>query len=104
MPEGPEVRRNTDYLNSVLQGTFIESLSILSGRYVRHGEFSGFDHMKIDNLFVENVSCKGKFIYFNFKGGASLWSTLGMSGIWQNKKSKHTRFVMTNNKGKSVFF
>jgi len=32
MPEGPEVKRNVDYLNSVLQGTRITEIVINSGR------------------------------------------------------------------------
>ena len=68
MPEGPEVKRNVDYLNSVLQGTRILDVQINSGRYVKHGPFKGHD--LLDNelfpLIVEEVCCKGKFIYFKF--------------------------------------
>ena len=104
MPEGPEVKRNVDYLNSVLQGTRILDVQINSGRYVKHGPFKGYD--LLDNelfpLIVEEVCCKGKFIYFKFNTGSSLWSTLGMSGMWQRKKNKHTRVTLTNHKGQSV--
>tara|TARA_A100001515_G_scaffold141794_2_gene139245 strand:+ start:1120 stop:1932 length:813 start_codon:yes stop_codon:yes gene_type:complete len=106
MPEGPEVRKNVDYLNSILQGTRILDVQINSGRYVKHGPFKGYD--LLDNelfpLIVEEVCCKGKFIYFKFNTGSSLWSTLGMSGMWQRKKNKHTRVTLTNHKGQSVHF
>ena len=104
MPEGPEVKRNVDYLNSVLQGTRILDVQINSGRYVKHGPFKGYDTINDDTLVVDEVCCKGKFIYFKFNSGASLWSTLGMSGMWQRKKSKHTRVTLTNHKGQNVYF
>ena len=104
MPEGPEVKRNVDYLNSILQGTRILDVQINSGRYVKHGPFKGYDAINDDTLVVDEVCCKGKFIYFKFNSGASLWSTLGMSGMWQRKKSKHTRVTLTNHKGQNVYF
>ncbi len=104
MPEGPEVRKNIDYLNSVLQGTRIVNLEINSGRYEKHGPFSGYESMLKDDLVVESVNCKGKFIYFDFNSRASLWSTLGMSGVWQGKASKHTRITLVNHKGQNVYF
>ena len=104
MPEGPEVKRNVDYLNSVLQGTRILDVQINSGRYVKHGPFKGYDVINDDMLVVDEVCCKGKFIYFKFNSGASLWSTLGMSGMWQRKKSKHTRVTLVNHKGQDVYF
>jgi len=104
MPEGPEVKRNVHYLNSVLQGTRITDLTINSGRYVKHGPFKGYDLIIQDDVIVEEVCCKGKFIYFKFTTGASLWSTLGMSGMWQRNNSKHTRVTLTNHKGQSVYF
>lgn len=104
MPEGPEVKKNTDYLNSTLQDTRIDSVSIVSGRYAKHGPFQGFEMMEEDDLFIKSVSCKGKFIYFNFSNGASLWSTLGMSGTWQKKSTKHTRITLINSKKDTVSF
>ena len=104
MPEGPEVKRNVHYLNSVLQGTRITDLTINSGRYVKHGPFKGYELIIQDDVIVEEVCCKGKFIYFKFTNSASLWSTLGMSGMWQQKNSKHTRVTLTNHEGQSVYF
>ena len=104
MPEGPEVRKNVDYLNSILQGTRITNVTINSGRYEKHGPFSGYEQLCKDDLVVESVNCKGKFIYFSFNSQSSLWSTLGMSGVWQEKPSKHTRITITNHKGQHVYF
>ena len=92
MPEGPEVKRNTDFLNRQLVGKMFESFSIISGRYEKHGPFKGYDEMSKRMLIVSDVACKGKFIYFKFQDGSSLWSTLGMSAAWQKKETKHSRF------------
>jgi len=94
MPEGPEVRKNTDFLNETLAGKTIISSKIISGRYTRHGAFKGYDLMSNKNLKITDVNCKGKFIYFNFYDGSSLWSTLGMTGVWQSKPTKHNRFLL----------
>ena len=104
MPEGPEVKRNTDILNRQLVGKMFESFSIISGRYEKHGPFKGYDEMSKRMLIVSDVACKGKFIYFKFQDGSSLWSTLGMSAAWQKKETKHSRFHIKTNYGNEVFF
>lgn len=104
MPEGPEVKRNTDFLNKQLTGKMLESFSIMSGRYEKHGPFKGYDEMSKRMLIVSEVCCKGKFIYFKFQDGSSLWSTLGMSAAWQKKETKHSRFNIKTNYGNEVFF
>ena len=105
MPEGPEVKRNTDFLNRQLAGKMIEEIKILSGRYTKaKGPFSGYDKMLERMLIVSEVLCKGKFIYFKFQDGTSLWSTLGMSAAWQKKETKHSRVYIKTNYGNEVFF
>ena len=66
MPEGPEVRKNVDFLNAACKGKKLISLEIHSGRYVKHGPFSGYESLVKSDLTINNVSCKGKFIYFEF--------------------------------------
>ena len=104
MPEGPEVKRNTDFLNRELSGKMFEHLQILSGRYKTHGPFSGYEKMIGKMLIVSEVCCKGKFIYFKFQDGSSLWSTLGMSASWQKKATKHSRVHIKTNYGNEVYF
>jgi formamidopyrimidine-DNA glycosylase len=104
MPEGPEVKLNTDFLSKQLVGKLISEIKILSGRYQRHGPFSGYDKMKSRFLIVSEVACKGKFIYFKFQDGSSLWSTLGMSAAWQKMHTKHSRVNIKTNYGNQVFF
>ena len=104
MPEGPEVKLNTDFLNKQLLGKLISEIKILSGRYVRHGPFAGYEKMKRRFLVVSEVACKGKFIYFKFQDGSSMWSTLGMSASWQKMSTKHSRLHIRTNYGNQVFF
>ena len=104
MPEGPEVRKNVDFLNAACKGKKLISLKIQSGRYVKHGPFSGYESLVKSDLKINNVSCKGKFIYFEFDNGSSLWSTLGMSGIWQTYPTQHTRVQLTVSGGTCVYF
>tara|TARA_A100001011_G_scaffold307808_1_gene323220 strand:- start:1974 stop:2780 length:807 start_codon:yes stop_codon:yes gene_type:complete len=104
MPEGPEVKRNTDFLNRQLSGKIIESCIIMSGRYEKHGPFIGHDEMSKRMLIVSEVCCKGKFIYFKFQDGSSLWSTLGMAASWQKKQTKHSRLHVKTGYGNEVFF
>jgi DNA-formamidopyrimidine glycosylase len=104
MPEGPEVKRNTDFLDKMLGGKLIEEISILSGRYEKHGPFKGYEDMIAYPRIVTEVCCKGKFIYFKFQDGTSLWSTLGMSASWQKQKTTHSRVQIKTNYGNTVFF
>jgi len=105
MPEGPEVKRNTDFLNRQLSGKQIEEIKILSGRYTKEkGPFVGYEKMLEKMLIISEVLCKGKFIYFKFQDGSSLWSTLGMSAAWQKKETKHSRVYIKTNYGNEVFF
>ena len=92
MPEGPEVKRNAVALSKMLSNQNITEATIVSGRYTRN-ELKGFDDFSADlPCRVIGVGCHGKFIYFMFNNGWNLWSTLGMTGVWSQKPSKHTRF------------
>ena len=106
MPEGPEVKRNVDYLNSVLQGTRILDVQINSGRYIKHGPFKGYDVISDEMLVVDEVCCKGKFIYWTMENGFIIFHTLGMSGTWriQNKSPKHGRLSFVREDGKPVSY
>ena len=69
MPEGPEVRTISSGVNRVLKssgGHNLVSMSVLSGRYTKHGDPKGWGEM-IESLNkgggkkVEEWKCKGKF-------------------------------------------
>lgn len=91
MPEGPEVKSTVDGLRHHLENREIHSFVPMSGRYSRK-DFSGFlDLVEELPLLITGVGCKGKFIYFLFADGSSLWNTLGMTGYWGQGAKKHSR-------------
>ena len=105
MPEGPEVRIVTDSLQKHLCGDEITSITYLSGRYVKHGPPAQHDLLeRALPMCVTGVDCKGKFIYINLEDDWSIWSTLGMSGSWSSKQTKHSRVQLHLKSGISVFF
>lgn len=93
MPEGPECHHITDCLQSLFADKQLNEIVILSGRYQRHGPFSGlteFNNLLPDNVVkVTSINCHGKFIYWKFNNDYSLWNTLGMSGQWTTTFDKH---------------
>ena len=91
MPEGPEVKLFVDKIKSLFENKTLLKIEVLSGRYLKK---------PIKNIFslqgknLSKVSCKGKFIWFEFED-LVVFNTLGMTGSWSRNKSKHTRIVMT---------
>ena len=90
MPEGPEVKTTVDFLKSY-EGKKLTKLTVLSGRYTK----KPIENMNNPNwklpLNLQNVDCKGKFIYFSFQEDVFFFNTLGMTGMWSNNPSKHSR-------------
>ncbi|KAH8049045.1 formamidopyrimidine-DNA glycosylase [Aureococcus anophagefferens] len=60
----------------------VAAVDVVSGRYAERPPEGLAELRDRLRLALERVRCKGKFIYFELAGGASLWSTLGMSGGW----------------------
>ena len=84
MPEGPEVANFVRSIASFLgEGERLLSVTPLSGRYTKK-PIEGLSATQLP-LVIETVSCKGKFIYWTFKGTETvIFNTLGMSGAWSN--------------------
>lgn len=103
MPEGPEVKLICDQLNQAIQNCEIISLNILGGRYARHGPPVQWSNLvECLPIKINNVKCKGKFIYFDLGEDTKkmyLTNTLGMSGSWKHEKTKHSHLEMITNKG-----
>ena len=92
MPEGPEVRRITDSLATAMKNRSINRSQIISGRYVNHGPPEGFnDFVKSLPLSINEINCKGKFIYIKLENDWTIWSTLGMAGSWSSSQKRHSR-------------
>jgi DNA-formamidopyrimidine glycosylase len=105
MPEGPEVRNYTDFLDDRLTGKKLSCVEIVSGRYKKHGPFSGYEKIPL-NVDIQDVECYGKLIYINFldEKRTCLMSTLGMSGAWQGKPTKHNRIILRLDDGSCVYY
>lgn len=107
MPEGPEVRKTTDFLSN-FAGKSFHSFAVMSGRYTKT---DGIPNTEIAGLpaKIEEVNCKGKFIYFSLKDEISnkkyyLFNTLGMTGMWSTEKTKHSRFVIFFDNGENLYY
>lgn len=84
MPEGPEVKYITNYLNVNLKNKILNEISINNGRYKKNGPPKGYNNfVKELPLKVKSINCYGKFIWWEFENSDfTLWNTLGMSGWW----------------------
>ncbi len=103
MPEGPEVKRNAVALSKFLSGAALKSVDVVSGRYTRKA-LPGLGYFRENTpCKILGVGCHGKFIYIMFNNGWNLWSTLGMTGVWSQKPSKHTRFKIDSSLGEIYY-
>lgn len=105
MPEGPETRITVDSLSKYVVGKSLTEIQVLSGRYTKHGDPEGMTQI-VSELpqMIQNVDCKGKFIYFTCNSNWSIWNTLGMSGNWSSTHKKHSRVKLAFDDGTCVFF
>lgn len=105
MPEGPEVKLLTYYLNDNFRNKILCLTEIISGKYLK----SNSSATKIDNIKsfnsllpskIINISCKGKFIYWTFDNGWFMFMTLGLSGriLCNEYKNNRIKFYLNNNK------
>ena len=106
MPEGPECHTISKRLGRILKDKKILSIEIHGGRYKKHGNPYGFDEFikNIKNCAVESVKVKGKLIYLCFSNDFVLLNTLGMSGSWRLKESKHCDVSIQYGTGEKIWF
>ena len=103
MPEGPEVKKLSQYLNKFLKKNKILNLKILKGRYGKKLP-SGYENfMKNLPYNIKSVLSKGKFIYFTLNKSCYIFNTLGMSGFWTTEKLKHSNLMFETEKGPLYF-
>ena len=100
MPEGPEVKLFVDKLNNIYKNKTIKSVKVDTGRYVKKpiNNLSTLNNLKI-NFF----NCKGKFIWMDL-GEVIVFNTLGMTGSWNSRKTKHTRISINFTEGNPLYF
>jgi DNA-formamidopyrimidine glycosylase len=93
IPEAPEVRTIVDELQKIIVGRDLARVQILGGRFTKTPP-RGWEDFKnalgIGPLKIEKVSCKGKFIFWEFEEDWSMWCSLAMTGQWTRSKEKHS--------------
>ena len=100
MPEGPEVKNLTLWLNKNFKYKKILNIKINSGKYKKKSKNLNtlILNKKLFPLTIEKIDCKGKFIYFLFsKIDIVLFITLGMSGWFQLEEEKHNHIEFNFN-------
>lgn len=96
MPEGPEVKLSADLIRPLVVGKRV--INAFSGKKSRYATsapdgFSSFlETISKEEVRVEEVEVKGKFMYWKFSNGWYLMNSFGMSGQWSPKEGKHPCF------------
>ena len=106
MPEGPEVRMTTDFL-SQFESKTMTNFTVLSGRYLKTGGIPDAKTCTTLPAKLEEANCKGKFIYLTFNHNNDkfyLFNTLGMTGMWSLKETKHSRLRIDFEDAKSLYY
>jgi DNA-formamidopyrimidine glycosylase len=102
MPEGPEVHIIGSQLNRILSGRQLKNITIHGGRYKTHGAPEGWplidQAVSSAKVIITSVRVKGKLIYWQLSNGWYLLNTLGMSGSWRQRQSKHCDVSFTYEK------
>lgn len=99
MPEGVEVTLFAKSLDQYLSGKSLVSLQILGGRYTKKDPENAPEFIQNLPLKINKVSNKGKFLWFEFENNMIMTSTLGMTGGWTKRHTKHAKikFELENN-------
>lgn len=103
MPEGPECHAIAQRLQSWLSGTVLSEIYIQGGRYTKKGP-AGLarleERLQQGGVTVDCVKAKGKLVYITMDGGRlAILSTMGLSGTWTRRRTKHCDIRLRTNKG-----
>lgn len=98
MPEGPEVKRIVERLNKGLAGKKLRAFNFENQSYcdkqVRDQISDLRQKLETEEMTIDSVNCKGKFIWFSLNDGEwEIWHTLGMSGTWRSYNPKKNVMV-----------
>jgi formamidopyrimidine-DNA glycosylase len=128
MPEGPEIRRITDELNTLVKGAQIVDIILLpphggkTNPYIVKSKPMYIDFREklaklyqvcLDtNVIVQSIKCKGKFIYWTLYRTDSnrvrfFCNNLGLAGNWRTTPGKHALLMINaiaNNKPITLYF
>jgi DNA-formamidopyrimidine glycosylase len=107
MPEGPEVKLTTEFLNKTLSNQIISKWIFVEGKY-KHNNPDGFEEFDKElPVLVEEVNCKGKFIYFkcfNEHKRFYILHSLRLTGNWRLNETKYSKWYIETNTDKKIWF
>lgn len=107
MAESAEVKLTTEYLKTSLENRVITDWVLCEGGQYADKNPKGFiEFVKHLPLIVENVDCKGKFIYFtmfNEKGYFYILHNLNMTGRWQEYEDRYCRWYIELDNNENVW-
>lgn len=98
MPEGPEIKLHRDQIEPFAVNQTIESITVQSGRYMRHPETWKLPNDILPTK-VSSIETHGKLMIWNLENNKHIFITAGMSGLWSIKEEKHNhiKFSFTDN-------
>jgi formamidopyrimidine-DNA glycosylase len=108
MPEGPEVRLSADLIRPLTLNKKIVDVSIGNKSRYKHENPEGYDDFQEtlihDDVKVDDISVRGKFMFWTFNTGWYLMNTFGMSGQWSPIEGKHPCLFVDFEDGTHIFF
>lgn len=107
MPESAEVKLTTEFLNNAIGNKVITGWSFTSGQYLNKDPEGFEEFFESLPLLVEEVRCKGKFIYmccFNEYKKFYILHSMRLTGSWRNQQDVHCRWFVELENGRKVWF
>lgn len=109
MPEIVEVCITSQYLDQLFKNSILKEISILGGKYKRHGPPKGLNELNSEMpLLVKNINSKGKLLYFELydkinNSTTFIANSFGLEGKWSLIKLDHSNLSFTFEKNKKTF-
>ena len=104
MPEGPEVKIISNYLNRTLNKLSILSVKAVSDPYKEKYKDTIEEINKYLPTQYHNSFCIGKQTFIQLKNGIFFSYHLGMTGFWSKKKEKHAHLCLKMNNNLNIYF
>ncbi len=107
MPESAETRLTVDYLVSILRNRMITGWGFVNGRYCDDPPEGFVEFEDALPLTVEQITCKGKFIYASMGSGSKTFymlHSLMMTGRWQSNHDEFCKWFIETDDKQTVWF
>lgn len=95
LPEGPELKISCELIRPLVKGKYLVNAGFYdNGRYSLSKEIpkkytSLLNAAYAEDILIEDVNVKGKFMYWTFSNNWYMFCTYGMSGQWSPQQGKH---------------